>query len=126
MYKNKALLAGLMLGASAIPSLAAPPSKVAFQNRLADSNRPNEKALGEYLNKRMIDAKISGKKMIFTHRGNKVEINMANNQISDIIAAIKEAFPKLGIDGEFNINDVRGLRETHKQPLPPIGSNLNT
>ena len=116
--ENKALLAGLMLGASAIPSLAAPPAKVAFQNRLMDSRSPNEQALGKYLKSKGIDAQIFGKKMVFIHPRKTVEINMGNNQISDIIAAIKEALPKLGIDGEFNINDVKGFRGS-TETTPP-------
>lgn len=112
LKENRALMAGLMMGAAAAPSLAAAPrpAKVVQQTRLSDSQRPNEKAIGEYLNKKMIDATIAGKTMTFSYRGNKIEIKMDNNQLSDIIRAVQEAFPKLGIDGQFNIGDIRGFK----------------
>ena len=118
--ENKALLAASLLGAAAAaPEIqAAPPRVIQAGIKLTDSQSPNLKAIGRHLNNKMMDATIQGKTLIVQKQGQTVRIPMEDNQLSHIIEALKQAYKKLGVDGEFSVSDVKGFRGSVMPSVP--------
>lgn len=111
--ENKALLAAGLLGAATTTSAIQAPLQakvIQVGIKLTDSQSPNLKAIGKHLNNKMMDATIQGKTLIVQKQGQTVRIPMEDNQLSHIIGAIKLAFKKLGVDGEFSVDDVKGFK----------------